>query len=159
MTTGLFATTVSSVRFKIRTMLLGVTATSVLLAFATTMVLPWYQELSTRISFSQFGAQVYTEPRGHYLFRQFAGDALTERAVYVHLDDPRITDDWLSKLRGLKHIEVLSIKSPNVTDGGLLHLRELPNLMTLNLVDTQVTESGVQALRKALPNLRLVHRK
>jgi hypothetical protein len=74
----------------------------------------------------------------------------------VHLDDARITDEWLQNLRKLHHIEVLSIKSANVTDIGLKHLRGLSNLRDLNLVDTQVSETGIAELRDALPGLQMV---
>ncbi len=119
-------------------------------------VLSWWHEQRQIVTLRGLGFQVFTEPQGQYFFRQFAGDALSQRAVYVHLDDPRVTDDWLRNLGNLKHIEVLSIKSSNVTDVGLKRLRSLSNLRDLQLVDTQVSESGIAELRKALPKLQLV---
>jgi hypothetical protein len=147
------------VRFRLRTLLIFFAISSVLLCVLATVIVPWYCELRVSVSISKFGADVITEPRGQYLFRQFAGDALSERAVYVHLNDPRITDGWLAQLPQLKHIEVLSIKSPNVSDQSLAHLCRLTNLRTLNLVDTQITAAGVEALRRSLPRLKLVQRR
>ena len=101
-------------------------------------------------------AQVSTEPRGQFLLRQFIGDTLSQRSIYLHLDDPRIDDYWIKKLHGMEHVEVLSIKSSNLTDAGLMELRNWPSLTSLNLVDTDVTDSGIEALRQSLPSLRLV---
>jgi hypothetical protein len=143
-------------RFRLRTLLASVAVVAVLLWFVQAYVLSFLQEQRQIVTVRQLRSQVYTEPQGQYLFRQFAGDALSQRAVYVHLDDPRVTDDWLENLRDLKHIEVLSIKSANVTDAGLKHLLGLRNLRDLNLVNTQVSESGVTELRDALPGLKLV---
>jgi hypothetical protein len=145
-------------RFGTRTLFCMVALLSYLLAFATSIVWPWYREFRSRMSISQFGVQAFTEPRGQFLFRQFAGDELSERVVYLHLDDPRIDDDWLSRLREFEHIEVLSIKSGKVTDQGLMHLRHLMKLRNLNLVDSKVSDSGVRALREALPKLQLVQK-
>jgi hypothetical protein len=147
------------VRFRLRTLFVAVAMLAVLLGFSTTVIVPWYREFRLTLAMKQTGAQIYTEPRGHYLFRQFTGDALFERAVYVHLDDPRVTDVWLAQLRSLKHVEVLSIKSPNVTDEGLVHVRHLPKLMTLNLVDTAVSDAGLRQLSESLPALRRVSRR
>ena len=107
---------------------------------------------------SKVGGQVFLKPRGHFFLRQFVGDSFAHRVVYVHLNDPRVDDEWLSNLEGLRHIEVVSIKSQNVTDEGLRRLGQLPNLISLNLVDTQVTDSGIKELRSAVPSLRRVER-
>jgi hypothetical protein len=143
-------------RFSLRALLAGIAVLSALLTVLTTAVIPWYRDFRVGVSLKQFGADITTEPRGQYLFRQFAGDALSERAIYVHLSDPRINDEWLAQIAPLKHIELLSIKSPNVTDQGLVHLRHLSNLQTLHLSDTQVSTEGVEELREWLPNLRRV---
>lgn len=102
------------------------------------------------------GVQIYTEPRGQYLLRQVAGDFLSERVVYVHLDDPNIDDEWLHKLNQFPYIEVVSIRSANVTDAGLQHIERLPNLMSLNLIDTNTTPDGIAKLQGASRNLRRV---
>ena len=97
---------------------------------------------------------VSTEPRGQYFFRQFFGDKLSHRAVYVHLSGDKVNDIWLrDNLSDLKHVEVLSISSPNVTDRGLSHLATLKSLKRLTLDQTQVTDGGVDKLRKDFPGL------
>jgi hypothetical protein len=135
-----------------KSLLLCVAAVSVLFA----LVLPWLHERAQMKTVTKLGGQVFTEPRGQYLLRQVLGDAVTERAVYVHLNDARVDDDWLANLQGLKHVEMISIASPNVTDHGLQHLKSMRNLTRLNLVGTKVTSEGVQMLRESLPKLRLV---
>lgn len=146
---------VARLRFTTRAMLLLVAASAVVFVLAT----PSYLEYRHIQSIKESGGQVYTEPRGFYLLRQFVGDEIAQRAVYVHLKGPHVTDEWLKNLQGLKHIEVLSVRSPNVSDKGLMHLKALPNLMHLNLVDTEVTDAGLQELRNHLPSLKLVKRR
>jgi hypothetical protein len=145
-------------RFRLRTMLLAMTTAAASLAYYRTFVLALVQEVDHIVALRQKGGQVFTEPRGQFLFRQFAGDALSERAVYVHLSDPQIDNAALAHVAELAYVEVLSIKSPRVTDLGLGLLESLHNLRDLNLVDTQVTDEGVARLRRALPHLQLIQR-
>jgi hypothetical protein len=146
-------------RFNLRLLLFAMTCVAIALAYYRAFVFDWWQELDPIVALRKSGGQVYTEPRGQYLLRQFAGDTLSERAVYVHLNGPALDDSTLEHLRELPHVEVLSIKSPRVTDAGLVHLESLQNLRDLNLVDTQVTEEGVARLRRALPRLQLIKRR
>ena len=110
-----------------------------MLALAHAFVLPWYQERYRIASIGQVRAQIFTEPRDRYLVRQFAGDRLFQRAVYVHLDDIRVTDEWVENLQGLQHVEVLSICrsvapgnnsmfEPTTTLGQPMHLDRLANI-------------------------------
>jgi hypothetical protein len=144
------------VRFTLRALLAIVAVVAVMLWFVQSYLLSWWQEQRQIAALRQLGSQVFTELQGQYFFRQIAGDGLSQRAVYVHLDDPRVTDEWLRNLESFKHIEVLSIKSPNVTNVGLKHLRGLSNLRDLNLVDTEVNDAGIAELRDVLPGLQLV---
>jgi Leucine Rich repeat len=143
-------------QFGIRTFLIGVAVVSVLLAVANAILVPWYIDRGKFAMLKEVDAQVFTEPRGQFLLRQFVGDTFSERSIYLHLNDPRIDDGWLKDVGGMQHIEVLSIKSSKLTDTGLMELRNWPNLQSLNLVDTKVTNSGIAALRQSLPNLRLI---
>ncbi len=125
-------------------------------AAACAFVLPAVVERGRVRRLAGPGVQVYTEPRGQYFLRYFAGDFLSERAVYVHLDDPEIDDVWLKRLRQLPYIETLTIRSPKITDKGLAHLEGLPNLMSLDLINTATTEAGIAKLRRSLKKLRYV---
>ncbi len=100
-------------RFRLKTLMIWFAILSVLLAWASTYLLPSYRERDRIAEVSAVGSQVFTEPRGQFFLRQFIGDSLSERAVYVHLRDPRVTDDWLVNLQGMKYIEVLSINRPS----------------------------------------------
>ncbi len=125
-------------------------------AVACAFVLPSIVERRRIQRLSGTGVQIYTEPRGQYLLRQLAGDFVSERAVYVHLDDPKIDDVWLEKLHQFPYIETLSIKSPQVTDKGLANLENLPNLMSLDLIDTNATPAGIAKLRQSSEKLQRV---
>jgi hypothetical protein len=139
-------------RFGLRALLLVLTAAAIALTYYKTYVSAWWTELDHIVELRQKGGQVFTEPRGQYLFRQFAGDALSERAVYVHLSGAQIDDEVLAHVAELPYVEVLSIASRQVTDLGLAHLESLHSLRDLNLVDTRVTDEGEALLRRALPH-------
>jgi hypothetical protein len=137
-------------------MLWLVAGVGVLLAVGREYVLPWWSDRAGMEALVGVDGQVFTEARGQYLFRQFAGDRLSQRAIYVHLSDPRVDDATLAVVATLPYTEVLTIRSAKVTDEGLRALERLPHLAELVLVDTQVTEEGLARLRKALPGLRRV---
>lgn len=141
-----------SLRFSIRSLLLLVAAASVMCVFGG----PRYAEKRQIDSLTKVGVQVFSEPRGMYLIRQFVGDEIAQRAVYVHLDAEYVTDEWLQNVVGLRHVEVLSVRSPHLTDRGLVHLKAFTNLTSLNLVDTKITDAGLKKLRAEMPRLRLV---
>lgn len=143
-------------QFSVRTFLIAVGVVSVLLSVASAVVFPWYVERSKIAMLKQVNAQVFTEPRGQFLIRQFIGDTFSERSVCLHLDDSRVDDNWIKKVGGMQHIEVLSIKSSEFSDIGLMELRNWPKLQDLNLVDTKVTDKALAALKLSLPNLRVV---
>ena len=143
-------------QFGLRTFLIGITVLSVTLAALLPVLVPLYVDRSKIDTLKEVNAQVFTEPRGQFLLRQFVGDTFSERSIYLHLDDARVDDEWMKRLGHMQHIEVLSIKSPNLSDAGLMELRNWPNLQSLNLVDTKVTDSGIASLRELHPNLRLV---
>ena len=55
--------------FSLRAMLAFVALIAVLLAFVGTHLVRYYGEQSQIASISRMGAQVFTEPRGHFLLR------------------------------------------------------------------------------------------
>lgn len=127
-----------------------------LAALASAVLLPAIVERIRVNRLSGAGVQIYTEPRGQFLLRQVVGDRLSERVVFVHLDDPDINDAWLENLVQFPYIENVSIKSERVTDSGLRHLERLPNLMSLDLIDTQITPAGIAKFRSSARGIRRV---
>jgi hypothetical protein len=147
-----------TLRFSIRTALAVTALLALLLWLVQSYAASWWNERRQIAALRQVGS-VITEPRGQYLYRQFAGDALAQRAVYVHLHGLHVSDETLRELSTLKYVEVLSINGGRITDAGLQCLSKLPNLRMLTLVDTGVTAAGVEKLRGALPPLRLISRR
>jgi hypothetical protein len=61
--------------------------------------------------------------------------------------EPKITDHGLQYLRGLPHLERLSLFNTRITDAGLAHLSALSQLRELDLSCTDITDAGLQSLR------------
>jgi hypothetical protein len=57
---------------------------------------------------------------------------------------------------GLSLIRTLYLNDTKVTDSGLARLKGLTRLRTLNLAGTSVTDAGIKELTLALPNLRII---
>jgi hypothetical protein len=147
-------------QFSLKAFMVGIALCAAPMAVWRLYVMSYQAELHTitRIrALGTYNGQVFTEPRGQYLFRQFFGDRLSQRAVSVHLFSEEVDDGWIKEnLSGLRHVEILNINSPNVTDEGLSYLVDLKRLQRLNLVRTRVTERGVEELRRAIPGLKII---
>lgn len=144
------------IQFGLRTFLIGVTLVAIALTASVSTLGPWLADRGKIETVKQVNAQVFTEPRGNFLLRQFIGDTISERSIYLHLDDPRVDDDWIKKLGPMPHIEVLTIRSPKLSDEGLRELVNWPKLQSLHLVGTQVSDSAIESLREVHPSLQLV---
>lgn len=59
-------------------------------------------------------------------------------------------------MKGLTHLKLW--KAANVDDAAIPHLSALGKLALLDIAETAITQTGVEALRKALPNCRILWR-
>jgi Leucine-rich repeat (LRR) protein len=73
------------------------------------------------------------------------------------LSQTQVSDEGLLKLRGLSQLTDLSLSGARITDQGILHLRDLHSLRHLMLSGTRVTAGGVEDLKRALPNIEVLH--
>ena len=69
------------------------------------------------------------------------------------MNNPRVTNEGLQNLSGLRNLQELRLVGTPVTDEGLKHLKGLPKLTYLNLDGTQVGDAGIAHLA-GLTNLR-----
>lgn len=74
----------------------------------------------------------------------------------LHLEKTPVTDAGLAHLKGLKNLTYLNIYGTPVTDAGLPNLNGLTNLKSLYVFESKVTDAGIDALKKTLPNVRIV---
>jgi hypothetical protein len=65
-------------------------------------------------------------------------------------------DDKLSGLTGLKKLRVLRLNNTKVTDAGLLKLKSMKGLKELEVRVTPVTGTGAMALEKELPGCKVM---
>ena len=79
-----------------------------------------------------------------------------ENIEYLGLNATAIDSAALEQLKGCRNLKTLLLKSTAVDDTGLQHLYGLTQLRKLSLKNTKVTPSGVEALRRELPQLRVL---
>jgi hypothetical protein len=77
--------------------------------------------------------------------------------IVQHSLHQRVTDDWLSRLAPLEHLESLDLSGNAVSAEGLLALRNLKRLKTLDLTDCTIKDSDLAELASfpQLQTLRL----
>ena len=73
----------------------------------------------------------------------------------LSLDDTKITDAGLLRLRGLMKLERLVLANTQVSDAGMAHLTDLPNLKSLSLDETNISDASITSFEK-MPALRLL---
>ena len=69
----------------------------------------------------------------------------------------KVTDAGLAHLRGMANLKQLFLDRTQVTDAALEHLNGLTNLQELEMRNTRVTAEGVQKLQRALPNCYILY--
>ncbi len=74
----------------------------------------------------------------------------------LDIQSPVITDVGVENLKGLTQLRSLAFYSPKITDAGLAHLNGLSRLEYLELSGSQVTDAGLGQL-KGLAQLRYVY--
>lgn len=74
----------------------------------------------------------------------------------LYLASTNIGDAGLAHLSGLKSLRYLSLRGTNITDAGLVHLKGLTNLEMLELSDTDISDVGIEHL-KSLKSLKYLY--
>ena len=67
-----------------------------------------------------------------------------------------VSDNGLKSLSSLKFLTYLNLSGTNVTDSGLKLISSLKSLKEIYLWGSKVTENGVAALRKELPEAKII---
>lgn len=76
---------------------------------------------------------------------------------YLGIPLTRVTDAGLAPVANFPRLDMIAMGSnANLTDHGLRHLAGLKRLRTLHIRNTMLTDEGIAALRKALPQVRIV---
>ena len=159
-------------QFTLRTLLLVVTVTAVLLASWNTFIAPYRAERRAIAAFREHGCLVETEVCGPRWLRKVIGDEHFQTAVSVCVDVR--TQIRLQQLRGLRlqyrlakgsaarlpeHTDELMRlvkqlnETPQPTDDVMVHLASMTNLEVLILPQCQVTDEGLKYL-EGLTSLR-----
>ena len=145
------------------------------LSYPATVASGWYREQSSILKLTKHGHQVISSLRTgpewfvgrlperfarlydrveHVWFDRSGTDAdlaecgkLWRLETIEIINGPLVTDKGVEHLKGLVHLEFLSLMSTRVTDTGLEYLRGLSQLQSLCLFDTQVTDAGLVHLK------------
>jgi uncharacterized protein (TIGR03067 family) len=115
----------------------------------------------------KLGGAVWRQPsNGQAAYLRTSDAGLNKAVAYLQkisdlrllsLNFSQISDDGLASLKDLPQLRVLNLKVTHCTDAGLRHLEKMPRLEEINLTLTCVTDEGVAALRKALPDTKIVY--
>ena len=79
-----------------------------------------------------------------------------QKRLSLNLQDYRITDSDLEKLKSAKELKILSLNNTAVTDAGVEHLKTMERLQSLDLQRTYISPEGVATLRRSLPNCEII---
>src|SRR4051812_48206854 len=94
-------------RPRLRTLLASVALIAVSLTLCRELFLGYVDDGPTIAELRTLGADVFSEPRGLHLLRQFAGDRVAERATRVQCIGLQFDDRSLEALEGLGDVENL----------------------------------------------------
>jgi hypothetical protein len=98
------------------------------------------------VALEKLGATVRTQPVPLPGVRQLLGDDYAQEIIEIYLRNPKLTDQDLEVLRGLKTLQKLELAGSSVSSQGLACLQGLSNLYTLHLADTKVGDEGLAYL-------------
>ncbi len=147
-------------QFRLRTLLIGVVAWSVLLSsyFAVTRQARRQREAIAAIRASG-GSVIYEwqrtenghsneyEPKPTWI-RAVLGDDYFDRVVEVSFGESLDDDDCLEPLEVLPDLEVLSLSETHITGSGLRYLGDRPALQTLYLSNSQISDASLAHVKK-----------
>ena len=75
---------------------------------------------------------------------------------FICLNDTAVTDAGLAHLKGLTRLNTLELWHTQISDAGLAQLTGLVNLRLMLLAGTRVTDDGVLKLEAALPRVHIL---
>jgi internalin A len=143
-------------RFRLRTLLIGVTLFSIVCACWTAWHHEWRRE-QDEISHLPTGALKRTWPNHPYAWvpPTFLPESLLKvggigkyfnRITRLELDDDNIVDGSLLGLEALTRLKGLELNGMNVTEAGLNDLARLPRLTKLAISQTGIADAGLERL-------------
>ncbi len=164
-------------RFTLRSLMVAVTAVSILLGVVTS-VYRWQatrsQERQARADLYPYGGVFSMASALHsirtggqskgWFFKAFQNhveavdlsphnwSAMERRQTILAVDDDALADLRLHRFRKLRSLD---LRDTQITDEGVRHIAGLNRLEQLDLRGTRVSEDGLKELRGALPNCRI----
>jgi hypothetical protein len=107
------------------------------------------------------GAVVYESPADSYggpqgWLRTCLGRDAFDDVLAVYLSGTPATDAELACLLNLPRVQTIGLASTRITDAGLPYLRTLHRLTHVDLRFTRVSAGGAAALRRALPETKVL---
>jgi hypothetical protein len=142
-------------KFSLRTFLLAVTLLSVVLAWIAAERAQTAREnaaaayLTERDAFLMQGNE--WSPRTGW-WKEILGENLAAQHRSAHLDDSKVVDDDVARLRDLPKLEKLFL-GEKTTNDGLAHLRGHPGISLVFIDGAFITDDGLAVLR-TLPRLK-----
>ncbi|MGH7137606.1 MAG: hypothetical protein ACREHD_17810, partial [Pirellulales bacterium] len=146
-----------TMRYSLRTLLVATTALVVWLGWQAERM---HRQREANAVIDRAGGMVrYEDAFSWPVTKQLStclGRDAVQNVTAVYFGGTSATDDDLACLRMLPRLREVVLTSSAVTDAGLPHLHGLRDLETIDLRFTAVSESGIAALRRALPQARIL---
>ncbi len=140
-------------QYTLRTLLALMTLAAMVLAAWKTYIAPFQNQaqamerLLVIPGMPGSAPEVRAEPALPGWLRWMPGSGSLVRVTFVKLEHTGVTDDDLSCLADLPHVERLYLAATGISDKGLQHVRGLSRLRRLSLWNTAVTDGGIEHLR------------
>lgn len=99
------------------------------------------------VGLKALGGIVRTEPLSLPGVRALFGEEYAQQILEIYLRGPKVIDEDLQLLRGLKGLQKLELTGASLTDAGLSELSGLTDLFILHLSETQVGDVGLESLQ------------
>jgi serine/threonine protein kinase/Leucine-rich repeat (LRR) protein len=71
-------------------------------------------------------------------------------------DNQFLNDACAKRFKDIEGLKRLSLRTTGLTDAAVKHLKSLNDLEEMDLTSTKITAEGIEAIRKALPNCKVV---
>lgn len=140
-------------QFRLLTILVLTTITCVALAFHQGYLSPYARQWEAREQVRRLGGSVDLRPAEPRWMRSLLGEDRFQDVTMIHLENRYLTNEDLTFLTSVPHVERLYLAGNRMERGGLKSVRAMHDLRRLSLWYTQLEDQDVIELLRYTPAL------